>query len=106
MSLGINLSSSTKKARENNNNNNKNKQTNKQTTTTTTTTNSVSCLRRKGKKLRTMPLQEQRKGHEVRNENIQRYSSVRFPLKAVKFEILRIHEDNIITTIFYLNVTQ
>ena len=105
MSLGINLSSSTKKARENNNNNNKNKQTNKQTTTTTTT-NSVSCLRRKGKKLRTMPLQEQRKGHEVRNENIQRYSSVRFPLKAVKFEILRIHEDNIITTIFYLNVTQ
>ena len=104
MSLGINLSSSTKKheKKKNNNNNNNNKKTNNNNKKT----NSVSCLRKKGQKLRTMPLQEQRKGHEVRNENIPRYSSVRFPLKAVKFEILRIHEDNIITTIFYLNVTQ
>ena len=103
MSPGINLSSSTKKHEKKTTTTKK--QTNKQTNNNNKT-NSVSCLRKKGKKLRTMPLQEQRKGHEVRNENIQRYSSVRFPLKAVKFEILRIHEDNIITTIFYLNVTQ
>ena len=51
-----------------------------------------------------MPPQEQRKGHEVGNENIQRHLSVKFPLKAVKFEILRIHEDNIITTIFTLKL--
>ena len=42
-------------------------------------TNPVNCLRKKQKKLRTMPLQLQPKRHKVRNENIQRYVSVEFP---------------------------
>ena len=53
---------------------------------TTTKTNSVSCLLKKYKKLRTMPSQEQQKGHNIRNENIQRYVSVKFPVKVVRFQ--------------------
>ena len=68
-------------------------------------TNSVSFLQKKYKKLRTMPSQKQRKGHIVQNENIQRYVSVKFPVKSCKIsnmniEILRLHEDYVTTTIF------
>ena len=49
-----------------------------------------------------MPSQKQRKGHIVQNENIQRYVSVKFPLKSCKIsniniEILRLHEDYVTT---------
>ena len=68
-------------------------------------TNSASFLQKKYKKLRTMPSQKQRKGHIVQNENIQRYVSVKFPVKSckisnMKIEILRLHEDYVTTTIF------
>ena len=59
------------------------------------------------KKLRTMLSQKQRKGHIVQNENVQRYVSIKFPVKSckisnMKIEILRLHEDYVttITTIF------
>ena len=52
-----------------------------------TEANSVSCLKKKHKKLRTMPSQKQRNGHKVRNKNIQRYVSFMFPLKVAKFQI-------------------
>ena len=74
-------------------------------------TNSVSFLQKKYKKLRTMPSQKQRKGHIVQNETIQRYVSVKFPIKSCKIsnmniEILRpswrLCNDNN----FYLNVTE
>ena len=62
--------------------------------------NSVSYLQKKYKKLRTMPSQQQRKGHIVRIENIQRYVSNKFPFKSciisnMNIEILRLHEDYI-----------
>ena len=80
-----------------------------------TKTNSVSCLLKKYKKSRTMPSQEQQKGHNIRNENIQRYVSVKFPVKVVRFQShdfkyehrdlthsCRLRNNNN----FYLNVTE
>ena len=62
-----------------------------------------------------MPSQEQQKGHNIRNENIQRYVSVKFPVKVVRFQShdfkyehrdlthsCRLRNNNN----FYLNVTE
>ena len=51
-----------------------------------------------------MPSQQQRKGQPVQNENIQRWVSVKFPVKSCKFsnmnfEILPLHEDYVTTKI-------
>ena len=73
-------------------------------------TNSVSFLQKKYMKLRTMPSQKQRKVI-VQNENIQQYVSFKFPVKSCRIsnmniEILRLHEDYVTTSDFYLNVTE